>query len=248
MKPQLFEPIALYRECFTVYGDEPKIIIEHACKHGKIFLYFENRQALNMICTSTISDGDFEAEYIFAVCTKPEYRKKGIFRKRLEEVIGDAPCILIPENDSLFAFYERFGFSPIYTLEAEFEGNSTYKKTEITPEEIYCIYKNCFQFPKKPQKLFVASLKAHIEYGGKIFTDGKSAVLVYDGGITDIYATTPETAIEVAKSFCDGKQKVTLPLECENLLISQNIKYEKKKTAMGRNLHSHDVYINTLFN
>ena len=248
MKPQLFEPIALYRECFTVYGDEPKIIIEHACKHGKIFLYFENRQAVNMICTSTISDGDFEAEYIFAVCTKPEYRGKGIFRKRLEEVIGDAPCVLIPENESLFAFYEKLGFSPIYSLEAELEGKSTLQTVEITAEEVYGIYKNCFQFPKKPQKLFIASLNAHIEYGGKIFTDGKSAVLVYDGNITDVYAPTPEDALDLTSRIFDGKYKAVFPLECEGILVSRNINYGKKKTAMGRNLRSHDIYINTLFN
>ena len=49
-------------------------------------------------------------DHILLLCVLPEYRGKGIFRKRLEEVIGDTPCVLIPENDSLFAFYEKFGF------------------------------------------------------------------------------------------------------------------------------------------
>lgn len=242
------EAVALYRECFTVYGNEPEIIINHAYHNGEIHIYRDCDKPINMICASRISDGEFDAEYIFAVCTKPKYRGKGIFRKRLEAVIGDTPCVLIPENESLFAFYEKLGFSPIFSLEAEIEGEAQLSESSITPEELYEIYKNCFQFPKKPKELFVASIKAHLEYGGKIFADGKSAVLTYDGNITDVYAPTPEDALDLASQIYDGKYKALFPLECENLLISQNIKYEKKKTAMGRNLHSHDVYINTLFN
>ncbi len=248
MKPQLHEPISLYRECFTVYGDEPEIIIKHAHYHGDIFLYFQERRAVNMICTSRIIDGDFDAEYIFAVCTKPEYRNRGIFRKRLEEVIGDTPCVLIPENESLYAFYERLGFSPVYALEAEIEGEKELSEGIITPEELYGIYRKCFQFPKKPQKLFIASLKTHIEYGGKLFTDGKSAVLTYGDSITDIYAPTPEDALGISKRVFDGKKKAIFPLDCEALLKARSINYENKKTAMVRNISTPNIYINTLFN
>lgn len=242
------DALALYRECFTVYGNEPEIIIKHAYEHGDIRLYRENGRAVNMICTSRITDGELDAEYIFAVCTKPEYRKRGIFTKHLDAVIGNKACILIPENESLFDFYERFGFSAIYALEAEIEGNKELPETDITAEEIYGIYKNCFQFPKKPKELFIASVNAHLEYGGKIFTDGKSAVLTYENGITDIYAPTEEDAVSVSKKVFDGKAKAIFPLGCENILNNYKFKYVKKKTAMVKNIKMPNLYINTLFN
>ncbi len=242
------EAVALYRECFTVYGSEPEIIINHAYEQGKIHLFHENGQSVNMICASSITDGDFDAEYIFAVCTKPEYRGRGIFRKHLNEVIGDAPCVLIPENESLFGFYEKFGFTPLYSLEAEIEGEAQLSESNITPEGLYEIYKDCFQFPKKPKALFIASLKAHLEYGGRIFADGKSAVLTYENAITDIYAPSEKEALAVSKRVFDGKYKALFPLECMETLDSQNIIYEKKKTAMARNINSPKAYINTLFN
>lgn len=242
------EACALYRECFTVYGNEPEIIISHAHRHGGINLYRENGRAVNMICTSRITDGELDAEYIFAVCTKPEYRNRGIFSKQLDTVIGNKACVLIPENESLFSFYERFGFSAIYALEAEIEGNKELPETDMIAEEIYGIYKNCFHFPKKPKELFIASVNAHIEYGGKIFTDGKSAVLTYENNITDIYAPTEEDAVSVSKRVFDGKYKAIFPLGCEKTLNAYNISYAKKKTAMIKNIKMPNLYINTLFN
>ncbi len=242
------EAVTLYRECFTIHGNEPEIIINHAYEQGKIHIYRENAQAVNMICASSITDGDFDAEYIFAVCTKPEYRGRGIFRNHLKEVIGDNPCVLIPENESLFAFYEKLGFTPLYSLEAEIEGKAQLSESNMTPEELYGIYKDCFQFPKKPKDLFITSIKVHLEYGGRIFTDGTSAVLTYENAITDIYAPSEKEALAVSKRVFDGKYKALFPLECMETLDSQNIIYEKKKTAMARNLDSPEAYINTLFN
>ena len=58
--------------------------------------------------------------YIYGACTDIRYRGQGIMKKLLEysEEIdrknGNAAVILIPENDSLFSYYEKCGFSEYF--------------------------------------------------------------------------------------------------------------------------------------
>lgn len=54
--------------------------------------------------------------YFYAVCTKKEYRNKGVmknlfsFAKGKVKEDGFDSCFLVPENASLFDMYEKFGF------------------------------------------------------------------------------------------------------------------------------------------
>ena len=51
------------------------------------------------------------AKYIFAVATKKEYEGKGYMSRLLKRVIEKEEILFLrPVNESLIAFYERFGF------------------------------------------------------------------------------------------------------------------------------------------
>lgn len=62
------------------------------------------------------------AGYIFAVGTDPEYRGRGLAAKVLEQIFlelrqRDIPiALLIPQKDSLFEYYKRFGFAEVFSL------------------------------------------------------------------------------------------------------------------------------------
>ncbi len=63
-----------------------------------------------------------KVSYIFGACTMPEYRGKGImasliaYSEELDRQSGIKASILIPQNESLFNFYDRFGYEPYFKI------------------------------------------------------------------------------------------------------------------------------------
>lgn len=238
----------LFLECFDSDEEEADIILGYAAEFGKIDTLYRNGEAVNMVCSTKIIDNDFRSDYIFAVCTKPNYRKQGFFRKQLDVLFGDSPVVLIPENESLIPFYLRLGFEPIYVTEADINGSGQAKEFTGDIKTLYNNYKSSIQFPKKDINLFEASIKAHISYGGIIKCINNSAILIIDGRVTDVYAPNESEALNAAKSALNGKYKAIFPLSCSDVLNKHGIEYSKKCIAMGKDLRHTDLYINNLFN
>ena len=65
-----------------------------------------------------------KATYIFGACTLPEYRGKGLmakliyFSEELDKQKEIQASILIPQEKSLFKYYERFGYSPKFKIKS----------------------------------------------------------------------------------------------------------------------------------
>ena len=58
--------------------------------------------------------GTLPARYLFAIATDPAYRGKGLAKGLIEdEVKRGFPLLLHPRTQSLFAFYEKAGLSPL---------------------------------------------------------------------------------------------------------------------------------------
>lgn len=72
------------------------------------------------------------AQYIYAAATLPEYRGRGIFGELLGEAqrrareAGCAASFLRPAEEGLFAYYERFGYTPYFYAAAE-----TYTRAQL---------------------------------------------------------------------------------------------------------------------
>lgn len=68
----------------------------------------------------------FKGDYIYAACTDPEYRSLGIMTKLIDYYLLEAKCkktdvsILVPQEDSLFGYYEHFGYKK-YFFNREFD-------------------------------------------------------------------------------------------------------------------------------
>lgn len=63
---------------------------------------------------------EFRSSYIYAACTAPEQRGKGLMGQLMEKTLlalheKHIPlCVTIPATEELFAFYGRFGFVPAF--------------------------------------------------------------------------------------------------------------------------------------
>lgn len=118
------ELTALWHDCFD---DEPEQISAFwRTLFAKIQVYALRRdgQLAAMVCalpTVFLSEdgGESPTAYLYAACTAPRWRGKGLFRTLTafaEEALrqgGVAYTALVPANAPLFAFYEKLGYAAI---------------------------------------------------------------------------------------------------------------------------------------
>ena len=84
-------------------------------------VYIQDNRIVAMLARIPFEIKDLgEVTYIYGACTHPDYRNKGIMKKlllfseKLDIEQNKAAIILIPENDSLFEFYKKCGFSEYF--------------------------------------------------------------------------------------------------------------------------------------
>lgn len=114
--------------------------------------------ALYVFPYSFIKKGQTELKgyYIYGVGTHPEMRGRGLAGILLNETLKEARecgmdlCMLVPQNEGLFAFYEKFGFLPAFGMQeklyhASASGEKNVRKACATDiESINAIYEACF--------------------------------------------------------------------------------------------------------
>ncbi len=118
--------MALYDLCFPGEHDYCEYYHKNFWQPERCLLAKEGKDLLAMVnlmdVTMQGSDGPLDATYIYAAATHPAHRGKGLMGSMLEfsfgmgEAEGKDLSILITENDSLFAFYKRFGYAPAFSV------------------------------------------------------------------------------------------------------------------------------------
>ncbi len=108
----------LWEKCF---GDDPKEISGFwSATFDQIQVYTAREGSIltAMTCVIPTQFVDEEGEshscgYIYAVCTDPQYRGRGICKGLMEYIhknCGFAYTALVPAEESLFSFYEKMGY------------------------------------------------------------------------------------------------------------------------------------------
>lgn len=114
--------------------------------------------ALYVFPYSFIKKGQSELKgyYIYGVGTHPEMRGRGLAGILLNETLKEARecgmdlCMLVPQNEGLFAFYEKFGFFPAFGMQERIyraSGNAekcVRKACETDIESLNYIYEESF--------------------------------------------------------------------------------------------------------
>ena len=114
----------LYEENFDI-GDKDFVdyYYQTIIKRNEVAVMEDNGNIISMVHLNPYEYnicGDIKTiHYLVGIATKEEYRNKGYISKTLNLVIDylndlkEPFCFLVPENDSLEKFYNRFGFERV---------------------------------------------------------------------------------------------------------------------------------------
>ena len=112
-----------------VFGDSPDIISKFLDAHfgdDTLLVYEADGKIAAMFFLLkgdvVISGKEYPSRYLYAACTDPDYRGRGIMAELIETAHQicalksiDYICLL-PAEESLYGYYERFGYKPLYGI------------------------------------------------------------------------------------------------------------------------------------
>lgn len=116
-----------------------------------VIVFKEGEQVLGMTSLLPIKNG----RYVYAVCVHPDFRNRKIaasmldFSKEYIQKTGEDFLLLVPAEKSLFKFYEKHDFSPIYCTKTITVPSSSLltgglPAKNIGVDELYTLRQNAF--------------------------------------------------------------------------------------------------------
>lgn len=111
----------LWRRCFGDRTEDIRAFWQLFGEHMDVFCRRDGEKPIAMVCAlpvALIDEGGESrpAAYLYAVCTHPAYRRRGLCGDLLAEAEqtlqrrGVSVTALVPSSPSLFDFYARFGY------------------------------------------------------------------------------------------------------------------------------------------
>ena len=198
--------------------------------------------------------GELSAKYIYGVGTTTNARGKGVAGRLLASEEKDCDVLLlIPQSESLFAFYEKYGFSYLAKVsKCEVIPNGT---TEIRPatendiaymNEVYERELENSLFTTRDSDTWRLLMSEYAFFGGgfAVFRGGYCAYYEESGRlfITEFFSDGA-TKEEVAGAF--GKRAVVISKGCETPLAVLKPVSEKGREILEK---YPDRYINLMHN
>ncbi len=136
----------------SVFTDDDDNVVEYFynnCLHKKCLGAFCDGKLVSMLFLVDCSYCNKSGAYVYAVCTLPEYRGRGISCSLIEysKSLGFDFLWLIPASKSLFEFYSRFGFeTKLYSGEKQKNKVLFYESNEIVFDFLF--NGSDFEYPK----------------------------------------------------------------------------------------------------
>ena len=152
-KKDKYAAISLWKEAF---GDSEKTISTFLDRFGENMLVAdEENTVVSMLTLFPVKIRDKRGRYVYAVATKKEFRDKGLagslieYAKRFIEKNDENFLTILPQSDSLYGFYAKFGFSELKCVKriditVSFAEDSNIKAKKITAQEYYEYRKGYF--------------------------------------------------------------------------------------------------------
>lgn len=132
--------VSIWQEAF---GDSEALVSEFLDLFGKYMLVVEfEKKVVSMATFFPVKANGKCGRYIYAVATDKNYRKMGFAGALLEYAKqGVKGCkedflVILPQNNELFGFYKKFGFSELKCVKYIDKTPLCNKKSEIIIEEI----------------------------------------------------------------------------------------------------------------
>ena len=153
---------ALWQTAFDDTKESLDFFFKNSVSPQRVLAVFEEGKpvsALYMLESDILISGKtYSAYYIYAVCTHPDYRGKGLMKSLFEELFKVAESrkiaylFLVPEEEYLFGIYKNLGFKNgfFYSYERVFKKDFNITKNIENTKLTYEAYRKCiFENPKE---------------------------------------------------------------------------------------------------
>lgn len=153
---------ALWQTAFDDTKESLDFFFKNSVSPKRVLAVFEEGKsvsALYMLESDILISGKtYSAYYIYAVCTHPAYRGKGLMKSLFEELFKVAESrkiaylFLVPEEEYLFGIYKNLGFKNgfFYSYERVFKKDFNITKNIENTKLTYEAYRKCiFENPKE---------------------------------------------------------------------------------------------------
>lgn len=134
----------------AVFGDSREDIefFLDECKNKSCLGLFVHGTLVSMLFLVDCKYSEYNGQYVYAVCTAEEHRKKGYSSRLISEAKKQMRDFLwlIPANDGLFDFYAKHGFETKLFSEDVFEYNIKFNECDEIIEYLY--EGSDYEFPK----------------------------------------------------------------------------------------------------
>ena len=134
----------------AVFGDNREDIefFLDECKNKSCSGLFVDGTLVSMLFLVECKYAEYNGQYVYAVCTAGEHRKKGYSSMLISEAKKQMKDFLwlIPANDGLFDFYSKQNFETKLFSEGSFECNIEFDECDEIIEYLY--EGSDYEFPK----------------------------------------------------------------------------------------------------
>lgn len=182
-----------------VFGDDRayiELIFSEKDNICDVFAVTENGSLCSVLylldCSININNAEYEGKYLYAAATEERHRKKGLMAKLINEAQnycadnGFDFISLVPANEPLYEYYEKFGFESCMRRYKRININDNeYDVSEISGKEYFTErksrLKNNFNFIGKSIDYAVSCLR----YSGyRFYKDSEDCIYLADSDIS----------------------------------------------------------------
>ncbi len=222
----------LWQTAFDDSTESLDAFFENTTSCNRVLAVFDKAEpvsALYMLESSIIIDEkEYSAYYIYAVCTHPDYRGKGLMKSlfcELFKVAGDRGLcylFLVPEEEYLFKIYKKLGFeigfnySEKELFKGDFEKGKNIKTEKLTFEK----YRECIAENPKAVPLAILEESTFTSFFNSVSGEVKTVFVPYEG-----YALYEETEKTLTVYELFGN---------ENLLLNAIFQHTDKEKIIYR--------------
>ena len=147
--------IGLWQEAFGEAEKEILPFLEFINKN--MLLMEENGEIVSMLSLLKVKIGEIKGRYVYAVATDKRFRGRGYasellrYAKQLIKENNEEFLVILPQNESLYAFYAKSGFTPLCCakkISRKIGSASGLKVEKLTPESYFELKKTYFSGEK----------------------------------------------------------------------------------------------------
>ncbi len=159
----------LWQTAFDDSDASLDFFFEKTVSLDRVLAVFQNRKpvsALYMLESEiVISEKTYSAYYIYAVCTHPDFRGKGLMKSLFEELFKVAKSrnidylFLVPEEEYLFNIYEKLGFKTAFSYSQKTVSKSDFNNIQSTENQNLTYEKYRKSIEDNPMNVPIAVLK-----------------------------------------------------------------------------------------